>query len=116
MGIPSLIHVIRACTRTSLRRNVGLLRRQYSQIKDPAVKTRINQLQKEIKGDIRVETLASWEKFCNSFSLETDPSESWRKTKNLLKPKGQLDYPTLRHDDKVAETNADKAQLFAESV
>ena len=30
--------------------------------------------------------------------------------------KGRPDYPTLRHDDKVAKTNADKAQLFAESV
>ena len=52
------------------------LRRQYSQIKDPAVKTRINQLQEQIKDDIRVETQASWEKFCNSISLETNPSES----------------------------------------
>ena len=92
------------------------LRRQYSQIKDPAVKTRINQLQKQIKDDIRIETQASWEKFCNSISLESEPNESWRKIKNFLKPKGQRDYPTLRHDDKVAKTNADKAQLFAESV
>ena len=29
---------------------------------------------------------------------------------------GQRDYPALRHDDKVAKTNADKAQLFAKSV
>ena len=92
------------------------LRRQYSQIKDPAVKTRINQLQKQVKEDLSVETQASWETFCNSISLESDPSESWRKIKNFLKPKGQRDYPTLRHDDKVAKTNADKAQLFAESV
>ena len=92
------------------------LRRQYSQNKDPAVKTRINQLQKQVKEELRVETQASWEKFCNSISLETDPSESWRKIKNFLKLKGQRDYPTLRHDDKVAKTNADKAQLFAESV
>ena len=28
----------------------------------------------------------------------------------------QRDYPTLRHSSKVAKTNADKAQLFAESV
>ena len=33
-----------------------------------------------------------------------------------MKSKGQCDYPTLRHDDKVAKTSADKAQLFAESV
>ena len=52
------------------------LRRQYSQIKDPAVKTRINQLQKQVKEDLRVESQASWEKFCNSISLESDPSES----------------------------------------
>ena len=63
-----------------------------------------------------VETQASWEKFFTSISLETDPSESWRKIKNFLKPKGQQDYPMLCHDDKVSKTNADKAQLFAESV
>ena len=92
------------------------LRRQYSQNKGLAVKTRINQLQKQVKDKLKVETQASWEKFCNSISLETDPRESWRKIKNFLKPKGQHDYPTLHHDDKVAKTNVDKAQLFAESV
>ena len=30
--------------------------------------------------------------------------------------KGQRDYPTLQHANKVAKTNADKAQLFAEFV
>ena len=59
---------------------------------------------------------ASWEKFCNSISLETDPSESWHKIKNFIKPKGQRDYPALRNEKKVAKTNADKAQLFADSV
>ena len=76
-----------------------MLRRKYPQNKDPAVKTRINQLQKQVKEGLRVETEASWEKFCNSISLETDPSESWRKIKNFFKPKGQSDCPTLRHDD-----------------
>ena len=92
------------------------LRRQYSQMKDPAVKTRINQLQKQVKDELRVELQASWEKFCNSISLETNSNESWRKLKNFLKPKGQHDYPTLQHANKVAKTNAKKAQLFAESV
>ena len=76
----------------------------------------INQLQKHFKDDIRIETRSIWEKFCNSVSLEADQSESWHKIQNLLKPKGQRDYPTLHHDDKTAKTNADKAQLFAESV
>ena len=49
------------------------LRRQYSQNKDPAVKTRINQLQKQVKDELRVETQARWEKFCNSVCLETHP-------------------------------------------
>ena len=92
------------------------LRRQCSQMKDQAVRTRINQLQKQVKDDLRVESQASWEKFCNSISLETDSNESWRKIKNFLKLKGQRDYPTLQHANKVAKTNADKAQLFAESV
>ena len=80
------------------------------------VKTRINQLQKEIKDNLRIESQASWEKFCNDISLETNHTESWRKIKNFLKPKGQRDYPALRLDAKTAKTNADKAQLFAESV
>ena len=92
------------------------LRRQCSQIKDPAVETSINQLQKQVKEDLRVESQTSWEKFCKSISLGSDPSESWRKIKNFLKPKGQRYYPTLHHNDRVVKTNADKAQLFAESV
>ena len=92
------------------------LRRQYSQKKDPAVKTRINQLQKQVKAEIKVESLVSWENFCNSFSLETNSSESWHKIKNFLRPKGQRDYPTLHHGSKVAKTNADKAELCTESV
>ena len=71
------------------------LRRQYSQEHDPLVKTRINQLQKEIKDNLRIESQASWEKFCNDISLETNHTESWRKIKNFLKPKGQRDYPAL---------------------
>ena len=77
---------------------------------------RVNQLQKQVKEDLRVETQASWETFSSSINLESDPSESWRKIKNFLKPKGQCDYPTLHHDNKVAKPNADKTQLFAESV
>ena len=92
------------------------LRRQYSQNNDSAIETRINQLQKQVKEELKVESLVSWEKFCNSISLETDPNESWRKIKNFLKLKGQRDYPALHHANKVAKTNADKAQLFAESV
>ena len=63
-----------------------------------------------------IESQASWEKICNSISLETDSNESWRRIKNFLKPKGQRDYPTLQHASKIAKTNADKAQLFVESV
>ena len=73
-------------------------------------------MQRQVKEELNVESLVSWEKFCNSVSLETDPNESWRKVKNFLKPKGQRDYPALHHANKVAKTNADKTQLFAESV
>ena len=90
--------------------------RQYSQKKDPAIKTRINQLQKQVKEELKVESPISWEQFCNSVSPETNSTESWRKIKNFLKPKSQRDYPTLHHANKVAKTNADKEQLFAESV
>ena len=37
------------------------LRRQYSQKKDPTIKTRINQLQKQVKEELKVESLVSWE-------------------------------------------------------
>ena len=43
-------------------------------------------------------------------------TESWRKIKNFLKPKGQCDYPALSLDVKTAKTNADNTQLFAKSV
>ena len=48
--------------------------------------------------------------------METNHTESWCKIENFFKPKGQRYYPVLRLDAKVAKTNADKAQLFAESV
>ena len=71
------------------------LRGQYSQAHDPLVKTRINQLQKEITDNLGIESQASWEKFCNDISLETNHTESWRKIKNFLKLKGQRDYLAL---------------------
>ena len=46
------------------------LRRQYSQGHDPLVNTYINQLQKEIKNNLRIESQASWEKFSNDINLE----------------------------------------------
>ena len=45
----------------SLIKEKHRLRRQYTQIKDPAVKTRINQCQKQVKEDLRIESQASWE-------------------------------------------------------
>ena len=94
------------------------LRRQYSQKKDPAVKIIIciNHLQKQVKEELKVESLVGLEKSCNSISLENNPNESWHKIKNFLKPMGQHDCPALPHGNKVAKTNTDKAQLFAESV
>ena len=83
------------------------LRRQYSQKKDLAIRKSINQLQKQVKEELEVKSLVSWEKFCNSISQETDSNESWCKIKNLPKPKGQRDYATLCHASKVAKTNAD---------
>ena len=44
------------------------LMRQYSQVHDPLVKTRINQLQKEIKNNLRIESQAGWEKFCKTLA------------------------------------------------
>ena len=66
--------------------------------------------------ELKVESLVSWEKFCSSINIENNSNESWRKIKNFLEPKGQRDYPALHHTNKVTKTNADKAQLFAESV
>ena len=56
-----------------------------------------------------IELQASWEKFCNDISLETNHTESWHKIKYFLKPKGQRDYLALRLDVKTGKTHADKA-------
>ena len=92
------------------------LRRLYNSSQDPNTKSTINKLQKKIRTKINQETTISWEKFCNSISLESDPKQSWRKITNFLKPKGPRSYPTLKLGNKTAKTNPKKAQLFAESV
>ena len=69
-----------------------------------------------MKDNLRIESQASWEKFCNDISLENNHTESWHKIKNFLKPKCQRNYPGLQLDAKTTKTNADKAQLFAESI
>ena len=89
------------------------LRRLYNNTQDLNIKSTINRLQKEIMTKINQESTISWEKFCNSISLE---SRSWRKITNFLKPKGPRSYPTLKLGNKTAKTNPEKAQLFAESV
>ena len=73
-------------------------------------------MQKEIRTKINQELAISWEKFCNSISLESDPKQSWRKITNFLKPKGLRSYPMLKLGSKSAKTNPEKAQPFAESV
>ena len=73
-------------------------------------------MQKEIRTKINQESTISWEKFCNSISLESDPKKSWRKITNFLKPKSPRSYPTLKLGNKTAKTNPEKAQFFAENV
>ena len=92
------------------------LKRLYSNTQDPNTKSTINKLQKEIKTKINQVSTISWEKFCSSISLESNPKQSWRKITNFLKPKGPRSYPTLILGNKTAKTNPEKTQLFAESV
>ena len=92
------------------------LRWLYNNTQDPNIKFTINRLQKEIRTKINQESTISWEKFCNSISLESDPKTSRRKMTNFLKPKGFRSYPLLKLGNKTAKTNPEKAQLFAESV
>ena len=92
------------------------LRRLYNNTQDLNTKSIINKLQKEIRNKITQESTISWEKFCNTISLESDPKKSWHKITNFLKPKGPCSYPMLKLGNKTAKTNPEKAQLFAESV
>ena len=64
------------------------LMRQYSQAHDPLVKTRINQLQKEIKDNLRIESQANWEKFCTDISLETNHTGVLAYNQKLSQTKG----------------------------
>ena len=68
------------------------LRRLYNNTQDPNIKSTINKLQKEIRTKINQESTISWEKFCNSISLESDPKKSWHKiTNSHLFSKSQFD-------------------------
>ena len=51
------------------------LRRLYNNTQDPNIKFTINKLQKEIRTKINQESTISWEKFCNSITLESDPKD-----------------------------------------
>ena len=73
-------------------------------------------MQKEIRTKLNQESIISWEKFCNSISLESDPKKSWHKITNFFKPKGPHSYPMFKLGNKTAKTNPEKAQLIAESV
>ena len=88
------------------------LRWLYSNTQGPNTKSTINKLQKEIRTKINQESTISWEKICNSISLESDPKKSWRKLTNFLKPKGPHSYPTLKLGNRLPKLT----QLFAESV
>ena len=92
------------------------LRRLYNNTQDPDIKSTINRLQKEIRTKINQESTISWEKFCNSISLGSDPKKTWHKITNFLKPNGPRSYPTLKLGNKTAKTNPEKAQLLAKSV
>ena len=59
------------------------LRWLYNNTQDPNIKSTINKLQKEIRTKTNQESTISWEKFCNSISLESDPKKSCRKITNL---------------------------------
>ena len=99
-----------------LIKEICRLRWLYNSTQDPYTKPTINKLQKEIRTKINQESTISWEKFCNSISLESDPKQSLHKITNFLKPKGPHSYPTLKLGNKTAKTNPEKAQLFAKSV
>ena len=53
------------------------LRQLYNNTQDPKIKSTINRLQKEIRTKTNQESTISWQKFCNSISLESDPKKSW---------------------------------------
>ncbi len=59
----------------SLIKEKRKLRRLYAKQNDPRTKAEINKLQKDIKNKLNTETNTRWEKFCNSISLEKDPTE-----------------------------------------
>ena len=88
----------------------------YNNTQDPNTKSTMNKSQKEIRTKINQESTISWEKFCNSISLESDPKKSWHKITNFLNPEGPHSYPMFKLGNKTAKTNPKKAQLFAESV
>ena len=93
------------------------LKRLYNNTQEPNTKSTINKLQKEIWTKINQESTISFEKFCNSIDLESDPKKSWHKITNFLEPKGPPgSYPMVKLGNKTAKTNPEKAQLFAESV
>ena len=55
------------------------LRRLHNNTQDLNIKSTITKVQKEIRTKINQESTISWENFCNSINLESDPKKLWRK-------------------------------------
>ena len=64
------------------------LRQLYNNTQDCNTKSTINKLQKDIRTKLNQVSTISWETFCNSISLESDPKNSLRKITHFFKPKG----------------------------
>ena len=92
------------------------LKQLYNNTQDPSTKSTINKLQKQVRTKIHQESTISWEKFCNSISLESDPKKSWHEITNFIKPKGPRSYSMLKLGNRTAKPDPEKAQLFEESV
>ena len=61
--------------------------RQYSQKKDPAVKMRVNQLQKQVKEELKVESLVSWKNSATPLAQRTIPMSLGVKLRTSLSRK-----------------------------
>ena len=81
------------------------LRRLYNNTQNPNTNSTINKLRKEIRTNINQESTITWEKFCNSISLESDPKKSWCMIANFIKALGPRSYPTLKLGNTTAKTN-----------
>lgn len=87
-------------------------RRRYQRRKDPTIRAELNALQRELAARLGAVTDDSVDDYIAE--AESHPNSAWKVVRSLRNRQPHL--PALKHDGQSFSIDADKAEIFAESI